>query len=87
MVEFFLGAAGMLLVAAAFIAGIFTGMHVKSKPEPAVHFSDEDSSVSPEQIRLERRQLKEDNDAFRTMQKYNAGMAYRMNEHEGGDLR
>ncbi|MDD7538228.1 MAG: hypothetical protein PUJ93_04500 [Oscillospiraceae bacterium] len=85
MAEYLIGAAGMLLTLAAFAGGVFFGRSLIGKhcriPAPA-----EDAEESAEKLQADKKRMKEETEAFRLLQNYNASVAYKMESDREGDL-
>lgn len=86
MAEYLIGAAGMLLTLAAFAGGVFFGKSLSGNrcriPAPA----EEDAEESAEKLQADKKRMKEENEAFRLLQNYNASVAYKMESDGEGDL-
>lgn len=87
MINFFFGAAGMLLVIGAFFAGMYMEKRcAKSGTGDIVLTDPHDEGKTPEEIKADRRKLIAEQNAFRAMQNYNSMVAYRI-EAEEDELR
>lgn len=91
MLQIILGAVGMMLVLMAFVGGFLLGNKYsfggKSVEAFARNTSDSEEEKSPEEIAMERKRIKDEQDAFNAMQNYNVEMAYGLKgKHEEGDL-
>ena len=88
MAEYLIGAAGMLLTLAAFAGGVFFGRSLSGKrcriPAPAEDA--EDAEESAEKLQADKKRMKEETEAFRLLQNYNASVAYKMESDREGDL-
>lgn len=87
MLNFFLGAAGMLLVAAAYIAGALTARCLYAKagqPRYPMTLAEQaqEEDASEDEIARQRKFLREQQRAFHQMQSYSAAQAYRMDDDE-----
>ena len=85
MAEYLIGAAGMLLTLAAFAGGVFFGRSLSGKRcrGPATA---EDAEESAEKLQADKKRMKEETEAFRLLQNYNASVAYKMESDGEGDL-
>lgn len=85
MAEYLIGAAGMLLTLAAFAGGVFFGRSLSGKRclGPATA---EDAEESAEKLQADKKRMKEETEAFRLLQNYNASVAYKMESDREGDL-
>lgn len=86
MLEFFLGAAGMLLIIAAFIAGFLFAKQTAKRE--SVSFTEmPDAELTQEEIEKKRKELLAENKAFNDQMGYSAAAAYRMEQTpEDGEL-
>lgn len=83
MINFFLGAAGMLMVVGAFFAGIFVERrYAKIEKADIVLTDPQDEGKTPEEIEADRRKLIAEQNAFREMQNYNPAVAYKVKAEE-----
>lgn len=83
MLNFVLGALGMLLVAAAFVGGVFAERYLqKQQNRRGAAPEEETDAESKETAQSEREMLIKQQKAFHQMQNYSVETAYGMN---GGD--
>ena len=83
MIEFFLGAAGVLLTFVAFFAGIFVEKRYGKGEEKEVTFVDPQyEGKTEEEIQADRRKLIAEQNAFQAMQSYNPSIAYKIKSEE-----
>lgn len=83
MIEFFLGAAGVLLTFGAFFAGIFVEKRYGKGEEKEVTFVDPQyEGKTEEEIQADRRKLIAEQNAFQAMQSYNPMIAYKIKSEE-----
>ena len=87
MIEFFLGAAGVLLTFGAFFAGIYVEKRYGKGEEKEVTFVDPQyEGKTEEEIQADRRKLIAEQNAFQAMQSYNPSIAYKTFKSEEDDL-
>lgn len=84
MLNFVLGALGMLLVAAAFVGGVFLERYLqKQQNRRSVVPEEETDAESKDAAQRERALLIKQQKAFHEIQNYSAETAYGMNSRDG----
>ena len=86
MAEYLIGAAGMLLTLVAFAGGVFFGRSLTGARSRIPAPAEEDAEESAEKLQADKKRMKEENEAFRLLQNYNASVAYKMESDREGDL-
>lgn len=88
MEAYLVGAAGMLLTLAAFVAGLWIGKELHRNERKALSaLCEEDvSDEAMQTLAVEKKRMKEDSAAFQQLINYNTSTAYKMGAEED-DLR
>ena len=84
MLNFVLGALGMLLVSIAFVGGAFAERYLRKQQNSiCIANDDETDAESKEAAKMERELLLKQQKAFHKMQNYSAETAYGMDSRDG----